>query len=749
MADNIKNNKVDNDNVETVMQSEEEIQKGIRQAAKGPYLVIAEGPRQGVRFPLNQGDNAIGRAMGSEVLLEDQSVSRQHSIVTASPEGLLVEDLGSKNGTYVNGQRLSEKVTIGHGDVIQVGIYSLRLITKDISKEEAAKPLPSDWEGRTVMVSAKQEEDTSTLAENAEDSNEETLSPEDSELSISEDTAPKIKDDEIGVKTEERKVLKKSKKGQRPAFRTLVMIGILVLVLIIGGTYAYFKFVHKKGGDTSKIEKIVDDQKQVKDLKNIDNKQIKDTTDQKDQNGSTDQQGQTDVTDTADHKTQVEDATSKPADVPIFLDFVSSPMAAVVSFDGKEYGLTPKKVQLQLKVDENYVAEAVFELTELGEKVTEKVNFTVKRTDTVIPILFRGQIGVLKVIELPKEAELYLEGYFIYDPFNSKPARLGNIVFGKPVYVPYGKYIVELKAPRELSGSGSFVKDIRYKREILINENNPVYELKISEKNLNEFPVEIISKPNGADVFFDGRKVGETPYKGIFELGEHTLSLRKDGYFEYKQDLKMDMNVVFKTEIDLKTTVAGGFVNEAKLLMQKGRYQEAINSLTELFKNNPSLGEIAQSRYLIGSCFVHLGDLTTAEGYFKQAVEDEAMRYPAMLGLVSVYHGLGKKELAIPNLVEVLMNAKDEVVKREATALFLQISPLKSMMYIVSDPAGAKVYLNDKLLNDVTPMILPELSLGNYKVRIEKDGFEPQNLSINMSVSEFNPVLAKLKPLPE
>ena len=63
-----------------------------------------------------------------------------------------------------------------------------------------------------------------------------------------------------------------------------------------------------------------------------------------------------------------------------------------------------------------------------------------------------------------------------------------------------------------------------------------------------------------------------------------------------------------------------------------------------------------------------------------------------------------------------------------------------------SEPEGARVFLNDKLMEQQTPLILPDLSLGNYKVHIEKDGYLPQDLSISLSVNEFNPVLVKLKP---
>lgn len=688
-----------------------------------PYLLLVQGPHQGQKFFLNPGDNTIGRTMGSEVLLEDQSVSRQHAIVTQSREGWTVEDRGSKNGTLVNGQRIAEKITIGHGDVIQVGIYSLRLITKEVSKEEMLKP-PADWEGRTLMVGTSHVQDeTATISEG-----------EGSEKAVQDDgTQPRlmVPERELQIPEEIPEVPRK----KRPLWWTVIMVFVMLLVVGGGGSYLYFKVIHKP-----KKQTVVT--KPETEKPRIDLQPGTETTSQSG-NGTavTPQNGQTLPVN--------QPQTTLPTQIPVFLDFASSPLPATVTFEGQSYGTTPIKTQAKLDVDKAYTAEATFDLKEIGELYKEKVIFTVKREESLIPILFKGPIGILKVMELPRDVELYLEGYFVYDPFNAKTAKLENVVFGKPVYVPYGKYVVELRTPKELAGSGTFVNDIRYRREVLITEDNPVLALQVTEKDLTELPVEILSIPPEADVFVDAQKVGKTPYKGILPLGEHSLSLRKDGYFEYKQDLKMDINTPFKTEITLKTTVAGEFINVGKLLMQKGQYPEAINKLTEVFKQSPTTGETAEARYLLGSCFINTGDFVSAEDYFKQAMTDESMKYPAELGLVSVYNNKGKRNEAIPLLVDVLWNNKNEVVKKEALSLFQQISPLKSMMLISTDPTGAKVLINDKPIDQLTPIILPDLQLGNYRVHIEKDGYYPQDLSISMSLSEFNPVIVKLRPLPQ
>lgn len=731
MPDDIKND----DAEKTVLKGETAI-KGEAGAKSGiPYLIIVDGPRQGLKFPLISGDNIIGRVMGSEILLEDQSVSRRHAIITQSREGWTIDDQGSKNGTYVNGQRIHEKVNIGHGDVITVGIYSMRLITKEVSEEEETKPLPPDWEGKTVMMSAPQEDDTATLAgKEKKEEGEEDVSAEEG----AEDEKKK-KMEEIEVPEEVSEVSEKEEgKKKRPRWWNFFLIALIILAIGGGAVYAYFEFFYKPPQQIEPVKPPEPKEPTKPSKPELPGEQPAKPGEPVAEGG---------VTPSAPSPEPAK--PELPAEVPVFLDFASSPLPATIQFQGKDYGQTPIKVQVKLKAGEEYSAEATFDLKEIGEKHKEVSEFTVKRDQPLIPILFKGPIGAIKVQEIPRETTLYLEAFFVYDPFNAKTAKLEDVVFGKPIYVPYGKYVIELRKPKELAGSGEFVKDIRYKREILITEDNPIYMLKVQEKDLEEFPVEILSVPANADVFIDAKKVGVTPFKGVFPLGEHTLSLRKDGYLEHKQELKMDMNVPFKTEIEMKTTVAGEFINAGKHLMQKGRHKEAIEKLSEVFKQNPTPGETAQAQYLIGSAFVHLGDLSTAEGYFRQAMENEVMKHPSLLGLVSVYHGLGRTSEAIPHLVEVLINSQDEEIKKEANALFAKISPLRSIMYILTDPEGATVYLNEKKIEEKTPVILPDLTLGNYKVRIEKEGYIPQDLSINFSVNEFNPVIVKLKEKPE
>jgi len=84
-------------------------------------LVIHEGAGAGSEHPVD-GELILGREQSTaDLVLEDPGVSRLHARVLPDSGGVVVEDLGSSNGTYVNGHRISGPVELGTGDELQVG----------------------------------------------------------------------------------------------------------------------------------------------------------------------------------------------------------------------------------------------------------------------------------------------------------------------------------------------------------------------------------------------------------------------------------------------------------------------------------------------------------------------------------------------------------------------------------------------------------------------------------------------------
>jgi pSer/pThr/pTyr-binding forkhead associated (FHA) protein len=83
-------------------------------------LTISGADGLGSEIPL-AGALEFGRDASADVTLNDAGISRRHFKVTADAEGATVEDLGSSNGTYVNGERVSGARRLAEGDAIQAG----------------------------------------------------------------------------------------------------------------------------------------------------------------------------------------------------------------------------------------------------------------------------------------------------------------------------------------------------------------------------------------------------------------------------------------------------------------------------------------------------------------------------------------------------------------------------------------------------------------------------------------------------
>ena len=90
-------------------------------------LIVASGKSAGRSITLKHGKILIGRAEECDIRPLGEEVSRRHCAVVAEGAGLTVEDLKSRNGTYVNGVRITAKVTAADGDMIRVGPLELKV----------------------------------------------------------------------------------------------------------------------------------------------------------------------------------------------------------------------------------------------------------------------------------------------------------------------------------------------------------------------------------------------------------------------------------------------------------------------------------------------------------------------------------------------------------------------------------------------------------------------------------------------
>jgi len=90
-------------------------------------LVTLQGPNPGRHFRLGNEPSLIGRQPNAAVYLDSLAVSRQHARVVRAEGAYFIEDLGSSNGTYLNGRAIDGRMPLSENDTLQIGPYVLAL----------------------------------------------------------------------------------------------------------------------------------------------------------------------------------------------------------------------------------------------------------------------------------------------------------------------------------------------------------------------------------------------------------------------------------------------------------------------------------------------------------------------------------------------------------------------------------------------------------------------------------------------
>jgi ABC transport system ATP-binding/permease protein len=110
-------------------------------------------PEETREILLSQSEFLIGRGADCDLRLRAPRVSRHHCLIRTQAGAVTLSDLGSSNGTFINGQRLTSQTALKSGDLVQVGDFSF-VVEVGEGPSEPRPPKAADSMARTVKLSA-------------------------------------------------------------------------------------------------------------------------------------------------------------------------------------------------------------------------------------------------------------------------------------------------------------------------------------------------------------------------------------------------------------------------------------------------------------------------------------------------------------------------------------------------------------------------------------------------------------------
>lgn len=100
-------------------------------------LLIRTGKHQGKKLLISEPEIAIGRDETCKIRVASSEVSRRHCLILNSPNGLVVRDLKSGNGTFVNDQPIEQETVLEPGDVVRIGPLELQVPGKKKAQKKS------------------------------------------------------------------------------------------------------------------------------------------------------------------------------------------------------------------------------------------------------------------------------------------------------------------------------------------------------------------------------------------------------------------------------------------------------------------------------------------------------------------------------------------------------------------------------------------------------------------------------------
>jgi len=120
-------------------------------AAKTEHKLILTLDGEVLReYTIERNSLSIGRKHGNDIQLNDLTLSGRHALISTIPDYVFIEDLGSTNGTLVNGNHI-KKVALEHGDIIQLGHHQLTYLCEAEAKYEPTMFIKAEYDETQII----------------------------------------------------------------------------------------------------------------------------------------------------------------------------------------------------------------------------------------------------------------------------------------------------------------------------------------------------------------------------------------------------------------------------------------------------------------------------------------------------------------------------------------------------------------------------------------------------------------------
>ncbi len=213
-------------------------------------LVVRRGPKAGEKFPLETQTVIIGRDSTADIHLNDPEVSRNHCRLILDQSSYYLQDLGSTNGTFVDGTRLTgEPIDLDNGQIIQLG-SNVTLLYQEFSDEGDVMatmfsvPSSTPADDSTSLYDYQSDPEISAIAEEPEEITEDPPIPVPSPPVAKMPPPPAVTetyDDEYEDDEEEEKSWFQKNRIMVISIIVAIVLLCCICMVIGGGAYYYYQ----------------------------------------------------------------------------------------------------------------------------------------------------------------------------------------------------------------------------------------------------------------------------------------------------------------------------------------------------------------------------------------------------------------------------------------------------------------------------------------------------------------------------